>query len=609
MGDRRPSLAAWSGQPEAERYTKPMRRMVLALVLVACSSSESATTQGLADGGVSDGTTSKERPLCVDGKSVDGDYPKTQYEITTLGTPPDLSFDSGSGQIHLRDYFEPCAQRSRLLVVRVGAPWCGTCRWDLKHTAEIRRSDVGARLQWLDLLVSNRDNDRPSIDDLAAYRALIDAPEKVAIDPDHRFLPANGRAPLPLYFLIDTRTMTIRNSPADPSPDTLQLRIRQELAALDGTPIPQASPPQKMDGILDRKDWDLLHEMTLPGAPPPDPTNAKADDPAAAAFGKQLFSDTSLSPSRTVSCASCHDPTKHFQDAVPQSTGGLSKLDRNSPMIALAAHDRWQFWDGRADTLWMQALGPFEDGKEFGSSRLFVAHAVASKYASTYAAVFGATPDLSDAARFPASGKPGDASWQAMSAADQKTVTDMFVNVGKAIAAFERTLRVKPNRLDAYIAGDLDALTKEEKAGLAVFFGTGCPQCHWGPRLTDDAFHPDRYPTGRQDGQPDRGRIDGVAKLLASEFAQPHPRLTANERQLGSFKTTGLRGIANSAPYGHGGTIATLKEVAHLYGTAGLPNSDPRAVGATEPWLPEFAKQHADELAPFLQVLTADIAE
>jgi cytochrome c peroxidase len=349
--------------------------------------------------------------------------------------------------------------------------------------------------------------------------------------------------------------------------------------------------------------------LTLPGAPPPDPTNAKADDAAAAALGKQIFSDASLSPSGTVSCASCHDSAKHFQDGLPQSTGGLATLDRNSPAIALAAHDRWQFWDGRADTLWMQALGPFEDAKEIGSSRLFVMHAVASKYAGAYAAVFGALPDLSDGARFPANGKPGDPSWQAMTAADQKTVTDAYVNIGKAIASFERTLRVKPNRFDAYVGGDLAALSSDEKKGLQAFFGTGCVQCHWGPRLTDDAFHSDRYPTGRQDGQADRGRIDGVTKLLASEFAQPHPALKSQDRQLGSFKTTSLRGVANSAPYGHGGTVTTLQDAANIYGTAGLPISDPRAVGDAEPWLGQFAQVHADELVPFLRVLTADVAE
>jgi cytochrome c peroxidase len=185
-------------------------------------------------------------------------------------------------------------------------------------------------------------------------------------------------------------------------------------------------------------------------------------------------------------------------------------------------------------------------------------------------------------------------------------VNDVFANTGKAIAAFERTFRLKPSRFDAYVGGDLGALTPEEKAGLAVFFGTGCAQCHWGPRLTDDAFHPDRYPTCRRDGAADRGRIDGVAKLLASEFAQPHPKLKAHDKQLGSFKTPTLRGIATTAPFGHGGTVATLQDVADIYGTAGLADSDPRAVGQTEPWLPQFAQQHAKELVPFLQTLTAE---
>lgn len=584
-----------------------MRRALVVVALAACSSSEPDAVKPAAEGGSDARNTS--RALCVDGKSVDGEYPRTEYELSILGTPPDLAFDGELGKVHLHDYFEPCAERSRLLVVRIGAPWCGTCLWDLAHTAEVKSLDVGARLQWLDLMVSNRDNDPPKVADLAEYRKLIDAPDKLALDPNHQFAAVKERAPLPLVLLIDTRTMTVRNVVPDPSPETLVLRIRQELALLDRAPAPPEPERQKFDGVFDRKQWDLIHAMTVPGAPPPDPTNPKADDPAAAALGKQLFSDATLSPSGTVSCASCHDPAKHFQDGVPQSTGGLSTLDRNSPAIALAAHDRWQFWDGRADTLWMQALAPFEDGKEIGSSRLFVVHAALNKYGSAYAAVFGSAPDLSDSSRFPPSGKPGDASWQGMSAADQQTVTGVFVNLAKAIAAFERTLRVKPNKFDAYVAGDLGALTADEKKGLQAFFGTGCVQCHWGPRLTDDAFHPDRYPTGRQDGQADRGRVDGIAKLLASEFAQPHPGLAANDKQLGSFKTTGLRGVANSAPYGHGGTIATLQEVARIYGTAGLPSNDARSVGTTEPWLGQFAQIHADELVPFLQVLTADVVE
>ena len=52
--------------------------------------------------------------------------------------------------------------------------------------------------------------------------------------------------------------------------------------------------------------------------------------------------------------------------------------------------------------------------------------------------------------------------------------------------------------------------------------------------------------------------------------------------------------------------MATLQDVARAYGTAGIPNADPRAVGETERWLPQFAQTHADDLVPFLNVLSAE---
>jgi cytochrome c peroxidase len=578
-------------------------RRVGTLFVVAAFACGNSSAQSAGDAGAD-----AAHPLCVDGQSVDGQYPKAAYGFDSYGTAPDLTFVGESGPVSLHEYFEPCAAQSRLLVVRVSAAWCGTCQWQLKHTQDVKKLDIGARLEWLDLLVANRDNDPATVVDLADFRKQIDAPEKLAVDTAFSFGPVlrGTTAPLPLIVFIDTRTMTIRNRVTDPAPWELETRIRQELAILDGQPLPDAVASQKYDNLFYQNQWDLLHDMTVPGAPPPDPTNAKADDPGSAALGKQLFSEKALSPSASVSCASCHDPAKQLQDGLAQSTGGVATVDRNAPTLALAAHNRWQFWDGRADTLWMQALGPFENAKEFASSRLFVMHQVYSLYKSPFEAVFGPLPALSDMTRFPPSGKPGDASWNGMAAADQKAVTDAFVNVGKAIAAFERTLRIKANRLDQYIGGDLGALSVQEKDGLYAFMVVGCAQCHYGPRLTDDSFHPDRYPTGRQDGQADRGRIDGVTQLLVSEFAQSHPGVASRPTQLGSFKTPTLRGIAGSAPYGHGGTLATLDDVTKNYGKAGLDAADPKAIGTVEPWLVKFDATVQTTLVPFLQVLTAD---
>ena len=64
---------------------------------------------------------------------------------------------------------------------------------------------------------------------------------------------------------------------------------------------------------------------------------------------------------------------------------------------------------------------------------------------------------------------------------------------------------------------------------------------------------------------------------------------------------------ATSAPFGHGGTVLSLGEVAATYGTRGINDSDPRAVGHTEDWVPIFDQSIVLDLPTFLEVLTAPI--
>jgi cytochrome c peroxidase len=338
-----------------------------------------------------------------------------------------------------------------------------------------------------------------------------------------------------------------------------------------------------------------------------------ADAPAAAVLGKALFFDASLSPSGTVSCATCHDPNKALSDGLPQAKG-VGPGDRRTPRIALAAFSRHQFWDGRADTLWAQALGPLENDRELASSRLFVARRVGEKYAALHAAVFPSHP-LPDLAALPGGGKPGEAAYDALPAGERQAVTRVFVDVGKAIAAYERTFRIEPAALDAYAMGQLGALSLLQKQGLSVFAEAGCMQCHWGPRLTDDAFHVTRTPTGRVDGLADRGRADGLVKLASSEFLASGPwsdDVAAAQAfnpgdavgMLGAFKTPSLRGVALGSPYGHGGREASLVDVMLAYGSGGLAPSDARAVGAREPWLLRFDVTAQWSIAQFLATLT-----
>jgi cytochrome c peroxidase len=386
---------------------------------------------------------------------------------------------------------------------------------------------------------------------------------------------------------------------------------------MDGAAAPTPPAPGLHDGRFTRDEWDLVSAMTLATPPPPDPTDAVADSLAAAGFGGPLFADPTLSPSNQVACASCHEADRQLTDGSPTSPEGVGKVTRNAPSLTLAAYQPWQFWDGRTDTLWSQALGPMEAPNEFGSSRLFIAHRIFDAYRGQYESLFGPMPPLDDGVRFPASGRPGDAQWSAMAPDDQAAVTKVFVNAGKAIEAFERTFRSVDSRFRRYVAGDGAALADAEKDGLLAFLRSGCAQCHWGPRMTDDAFHVLRFPSGTLTAA-DRGRIDGIASLGASEFgakslwsdapsAARLPR-AAGDWALGAFKTPALRNLALTAPYGHGGNYTLLPDVVDLIRTGGLPQTSPLAVGTTEPWLPEFSAQASGSIATFLSALDEPFA-
>ncbi|MEM6990938.1 MAG: cytochrome-c peroxidase, partial [Myxococcota bacterium] len=142
----------------------------------------------------------------------------------------------------------------------------------------------------------------------------------------------------------------------------------------------------------------------LPPAPAPDPSNAWADDPAAAAFGQKLFFEPGYSENGEVSCATCHDPEAAFDDDRANTSEGIAFTERSSMSVlngayAEAAEDAapWQFWDGRSDSQWSQALGPPENDVEMGSARTTVVLLINDLYAADYENVFGPLPTLHDA--------------------------------------------------------------------------------------------------------------------------------------------------------------------------------------------------------------------
>ncbi|MDP7070403.1 MAG: cytochrome c peroxidase [Phycisphaerales bacterium] len=323
--------------------------------------------------------------------------------------------------------------------------------------------------------------------------------------------------------------------------------------------------------------------------PPENPTNRVADDPAAQQLGQALFFDPNLSSTRDVSCATCHDPARAFGDGKAVAEG-LQTGTVNTPTILGTAHHRWLFLDGRADTLWSQALGPIENDLEMGGARTDVVRYVASTphLARAFTEVFGSLPDVSDEARFPEGARPGTPQWDAMTEQDRAAVTRSFVNLGKSIEAYERLLQPGESDFDRWVASirnearDDSILGEAAVRGFTLFAGdAGCMRCHFGPMLSDLEFHDLGIPPRDPAAPPMQGRGGGYSKLRASEFRADGPWSDAAEsskarraaaarigpEHWGAIRTPTLRNVAHTAPYMHAGQFATLSEVLQFYNT------------------------------------------
>ena len=379
--------------------------------------------------------------------------------------------------------------------------------------------------------------------------------------------------------------------------------------------------------VLRRDGWNaeqltVLRSLSLPELEPlpADPTNRVADEPRAVELGHRLFFDTRLSSNGKVACATCHQPQREFQDGTPLAAG-VGTTNRRTMPVAGTAYAPFLFWDGRKDSLWSQALGPLESPVEHGGTRAQYAHIVATHYRDEYERVFGPLPDLTGVPRIagPVADPAASAAWKALTDEQRIAVTTVYVNIGKAIAAYERRLQYAPSRFDRYVAG-IDAngrapqgmLTPDEEAGLRLFIGeANCTQCHNGPLLTNNEFHNTGVPANAA-LPADRGRFNGATDVLEDEFncrsrwsdapgqcAELEFLATGAHEQERAFKVPSLRNVAERAPYMHAGQIATLGDALAHYNRA--PKA-PAGHSEVKPLKLELRELH--QLEAFLRTLS-----
>lgn len=257
------------------------------------------------------------------------------------------------------------------------------------------------------------------------------------------------------------------------------------------------------------------------------------------ALGKQLFYDSRLSKSGTLSCASCHQPQKYFTDGLPRAANSVhgGSLPRNTPTLLYASLQRDQFYDHRSTTLEDQVNQVMDNSEEFGMQASFAARKLAqdSGYRRLFQTAFG---------------------------------VDSIggYQVRNAVAAYIRSLNPFKSRFDAYMQGDKAAMNAQELEGFNLFAGKAkCATCHFIPLFNGTV--PPWFGKSESEiiGVPakagwEKATIDGdVGRYQWNQL----------EELKFAFKTPTVRNSEKTAPYMHNGVYQNLEDVVKFYQKGG----------------------------------------
>jgi cytochrome c peroxidase len=231
--------------------------------------------------------------------------------------------------------------------------------------------------------------------------------------------------------------------------------------------------------------------------------------------GKKLFFDKNLSSNKKISCSSCHNPDTGYTINSQFAKGVNGKISAvNPPAIINRFNDSIQFWDGRAPNLHSQAYGPLFSPDEMNNDR----EALLGYLNSTY----------------------------------KISSIEVMIN---SLVEFQKTILIGNSRYDKYKAGDVHAITSDEKKGMDLFFNKfKCQNCHSGENFTNDKIEVRCYPKD-------------FIKLTDEEI-----------NNLRRFKVPTLRNLSKSWPYLHDGNLSKIEDVVDFYNNTGIFNPNENKV-------------------------------
>ncbi len=281
-------------------------------------------------------------------------------------------------------------------------------------------------------------------------------------------------------------------------------------------------------------------------APNDNPTTAEKVE-----LGRKLFWDPVLSGNFDMACVTCHHPNNGYTDNIDLSLGvggrGLAQnrtggilIKRNAPTIINTAFNgidqagnydpsnTVHFWDNRSKSLEDQSLEPIKSMEEMRGDAYTADEAI-----NVVSARLAAIPQYVELFNIAF----GD---------------DTQINgdkIGKAIAAFERTIIANNSRFDQYARGDETALNAQEIRGLNAFIEAKCTACHNGPMFSDYKLHDLGVPNNDKLPQIDNG-VDG------------------------KFRTPTLRNLSSSGPFMHNGVFDNLTSAVNFYDNMEVNDDD-----------------------------------
>jgi len=312
--------------------------------------------------------------------------------------------------------------------------------------------------------------------------------------------------------------------------------------------------------------------------------------PALSRLGQALAFDKILSGNRDIACTTCHLPAFATGDGKSLSIGqggvGLGPrrthpngafIARNAPALFNVSAMRHLFWDGRVE---VDAHGAFHTPAgaqmspamtrvfEFGPASALAMFPVTSR-AEMRGASGNELADIPDsdltgiwAGLMRRLGAIGEYRGLFEAAYPGTRFEDMtFAHASNAIAAFfvdQYSFANSP--WDRFLAGNDDALTKRQLEGAQTFLTLKCSICHNGATLSDDQFH------GVAVAQIGPGEGNGAS--LLDDFGRMN--VTGDPADRYRFRTTPLRNVELTGPYGHDGSLTSLRGFVEHYSESDL---------------------------------------